>query len=232
MKPAEKLGKIFGVESYAARPMLFCMFTNCMAYYLSRIIAKDFYHHDISIAVDNMIPCSPFFWTWMYLASFVVWAINYVIYANQGKIYCKKIVLTDFICKIICFTVYIIFPTSTEFSIVPVTDYWSFLLKFIQSIDQPNNLFPSLHCVVSWIAFRRICEIDKVSKRYKYASSIIVILIFLSVLFTKQHLVLDIFSGVCVAEIGIHISNLLFKDKVTDKLDESIHELHSKLQHT
>ena len=231
MKLAEKLGKIFGVEPYAARPMLFCAFTNCMAYYLSRIIAKDFYHHDISIAVDNMIPCTPFFWTWMYLASFVVWGINYVIYANQGENYCKKLVLSDFICKFICFSTYILFPTATEFTIVPVTDYWSFLLNFIQSIDQPNNLFPSLHCVVSWIGFRRICEMDKVSKRYKYASLMIVLLIFLSVLFTKQHLVLDIFSGVFVAEIGIHISNLVFKDKVDDKLRESAQELRSWLQH-
>ncbi len=47
------------------------------------------------------------------------------------------------------------------------------------------------------------------------------ILVLLSILFAKQHLVLDIFSGIAVAELGIFVSSKFFRgdtDRETEKI--------------
>ena len=57
----------------------------------------------------------------------------------------------------------------------------------------------------------------------KISALIIAMLVFLSVLFTKQHYFIDIIGGIAVVEIGIFISvNLKLSDKILRKVSKSV----------
>ena len=68
----------------------------------------------------------------------------------------------------------------------------------------PTNLFPSIHCFVSWLGTRYIYECRSLRHRGLTCTLCTVgsVLVFLATMFTKQHVFYDVISGVAVAEIG------------------------------
>ena len=72
------------------------------------------------------------------------------------------------------------------------------------------NLFPSVHCLESWFCFRSALKQKKTPEFYKWISFFATILVFLSVLFTRQHVIADIFGAILVFELG-----MLFARKVS-----------------
>ena len=80
---------------------------------------------------------------------------------------------------------------------------------FMFNCDRPINLFPSIHCLASWIGFRGVAMCKKVPLWIKWFAFILAILVFLSTLFVKQHYIIDIFGGILAVEIGMFISKKL-----------------------
>ena len=76
------------------------------------------------------------------------------------------------------------------------------LIRFIYRIDAPTNLFPSIHCLVSWMCFIGIRGKSYIPKWYRIFSCLFAIAVFASTLFTKQHFVV---AGVIFAEICYYI---------------------------
>ena len=226
-KPLDSLRKWVGIEKYAWFPLFLCLVTNCSVYYISRQLSEGRTFHDVSIPLDNILPCIPFFFSWWYYASFVFWAIAYVNYANLGKNHAWEIFFADLTGKIICAFFYVFYPTNLIWPDITITDYWSFMIGVIHTLDRPTNLFPSIHVFVSWLAFRYVYKIPTVTKRYKDLTLMGSLLVLLSILFAKQHLVLDIFSGIAVAELGIFVSSKFFRedtDRETEIINKNLNE--------
>ena len=74
------------------------------------------------------------------------------------------------------------------------------------SIDAADNLFPSIHCLVSWFCFQGIRGRQEIPKWYQYLSCVIAVCVFLSTLMTKQHVVWDVAGGVILAQICFTVS--------------------------
>lgn len=220
MRIVRFLGRKFGVEEHAQLLLFLCAISNLVTFYLTRVITSGRYHYDVSLPIDHMIPCIPFAWSYLYLASFPFWAFCYIIYANQGPVHAKDLFLTDFIGKIICFIVYVTFPTQMSTPEVPIVDYWTFLQNAIWFTDQPNNLLPSIHVLVSWISWLKVRDIHGISDRLKSICFVTVVSICFAILFTRQHLVLDIPAGIAVAEFGHFISRRVYKDSKKAELIE------------
>lgn len=68
--------------------------------------------------------------------------------------------------------------------------------------DQANNLFPSIHCLTSWFCVIAIRKQKHIPSWYQILSVLIAISICLSTLTTKQHVVVDTFAGVFLAEFA------------------------------
>lgn len=73
-------------------------------------------------------------------------------------------------------------------------------MTWIFSHDRPENLFPSIHCLVSWFCFVGVRHSRKIPKWYQVSSLVISILVFLSTQFTKQHYLVDAVAGLVLAE--------------------------------
>ena len=76
----------------------------------------------------------------------------------------------------------------------------------------PTNLFPSIHCLVSWF-----CAIGlrgtRVSTWYKVFSYAFAIAVCISTQLTKQHYIVDVFGGILLAEISLLIGEYFVRRK-------------------
>ena len=133
--------------------------------------------HDMTAAFDRAFPFSPV-WVFVYVAAFPFWIYQYSVVAKESRSLCYRLVAADFAAKVICLLFFVLLPT--------------------------HNLFPSIHCFVSWLGTRYIYECRSLRHRGLTCTLCTVgsVLVFLATMFTKQHVFYDVISGVAVAEIG------------------------------
>ena len=64
------------------------------------------------------------------------------------------------------------------------------------------NLFPSIHCYVSWLSWRGVSKSENIPKWYQHFSLIFAILIIISTQVLKQHYLVDAIAGVALVELA------------------------------
>ena len=211
------------LPDYAVLPFILCAIGQLIAYYVTRLINYNFRgmpetFTDIASDWDKMIPVMPI-WSVIYFLSYVFWAVSYIWVSRESKEMCNKMLIADMIGKLLCAVVFVAFPTTLARPTVDSTTFDGWLLNYIYSIDQPDNLLPSMHCSVSWFSARFVSKSKIIPKWYKVFAFVAAFLVFASVLFTKQHVIVDIFAGVLVAEACIQLSCRTNLYKIYDKLD-------------
>lgn len=161
---------------------------------------RDKRHYDFTSELDMKIPFIKE-WVVIYLICYVFWVVNYILISREGKEHWFRFAFADMLSRLICGIFFIVLPTTNVRPVVSGDDIFSKLMRLVYSADMPTNLFPSIHCLVSWFCFVGIRRSKKVPTWYKIFSCIFAILVCLSTQFTKQHYLIDIFGGVLLAEI-------------------------------
>lgn len=187
---------------FAIIPLISCFALNMLVYSGTMVLCADWYHHDLTTALDNAVPLVPE-WMIIYFGCYLFWVINYILVArinrDSEEIF-YRFVITDMCSRLVCAVFYIAFPTTNVRPEVSGTGFSVWLLRFLYSIDQPTNLFPSIHCLVSWLCYAGIRGREEVSVRYRVFSCVFALLVALSTQFTKQHYVADAIAGIFLAE--------------------------------
>ena len=80
-------------------------------------------------------------------------------------------------------------------------------LSVVYFLDQPRNLFPSMHCMFSWRVTRELIDMESVRTFVKIGACVFSLLVFASTLFTRQHYIVDILGGTLVAELARFVSH-------------------------
>ncbi len=179
---------------------------NSFAYWASRMIAGSWPHFDITGFIDNKIPFVP----WMvviYFGSYIFWAVNYYICANQASNERSRYFCADAMSKAVCIVFFIAFPTTNIRPEIPGDpNIWNWMMRFLYSIDSPDNLFPSMHCLVSWLCWIGVRKRKDISVVYRYISLAIAIAICVSTVTTKQHVIIDVAGGILLAELSYFVA--------------------------
>lgn len=203
----KKIKNIFKkiLPSYSYIPLAVMLAFNCVAYFGTRLFTTNITHYSMYTFIDDIIPFCPAFIS-IYILAYVQWLVGYILIARENIYVFKWIVVGELIAKAIAFLCFIFIPTTISRPEITGTDIWSRLTHFIYITDAPNNLFPSIHCLESYVCFRGALYLKKPNKMYKYISLIFTLLVFASTVFVKQHVVLDIIGAICAVEIGMFIS--------------------------
>lgn len=202
------------VPKYAVVPLLLCLVANLVAYYGSTIVVDGFglQRYSAAIPLDYAIPFIPG-WIIVYFGCYISWAAFYIIACRESKKACFDFVTAEVIAKMISLVIFIIYPTEMlergGFEQTLGNGFFDQVTAFMFNCDRPINLFPSIHCLASWIGFRGVAMCKKVPLWVKWFAFILAILVFLSTLFVKQHYIIDIFGGILAVEIGMFISKKL-----------------------
>lgn len=141
--------------------------------------------------LDDGIPRLPVF-TIFYLA-FLPWLWGVIFYSFIKNKSFRPLAISLIVVNLIASLVYIFFQTYVPREVINSNDIFSDILKFIYSNDQAYNGFPSLHSALSTVI---AVYFVMTKNKYAWAAILIAILIVASTLFTKQHFVLDVVSGV------------------------------------
>lgn len=189
------------------------------------MIAGNWHHYNIEGPLDRMIP----FWppsVAVYLGCYLFWIANYILIARQGKRDVCQFFSADFISRIVCMVFYLLFPTTNIRPDVQPDGFWNQLMVFLYSIDAADNLFPSIHCLVSWFCYTGIRRRTEIPRWYRIASCIMALMVCMSTLLTKQHVIVDVCGGIFLAEICMRAGKAepvwKFYEKALDQINRKI----------
>ena len=155
-----------------------------------------------------------YFFIIIYMLAFVQWVCGYIRIGIESRERCSRVLATELIAKIICLVIFIVYPTMIIRPEITGTDIFSKITALVYLVDTPDNLFPSVHCVESYIIFRGSMGMKKVPGWYVPAMGAFSILVFASTVLVKQHVVIDIIAAIVVSEIAFALARVYMRVKM------------------
>ena len=217
-----RLQKIYKIlPKYAILPISMCLVFNAFAYFGTRLFTTGMYHHNISIFIDDKTPFVPFMVVF-YILAYVSWVVGFTVIGRESKEVCFQVTIAEQMSKIVCMLCFIFLPCTIVRPEVNGSDVFSWLTRLIYSMDSPDNLFPSIHCLENWICFRGAMKCKKVGKGYKITMFVMALLVFASTVMIKQHVFLDIVSAVLLVELMLFISKKFDLGRIYFKVEKKL----------
>ncbi len=211
-------------------PLLLSLAWNIFVFYFPRPITSSWHHFNMTTSVDRWMPVLP--WTVIiYFSCYIFWGINYILACWQERKEAYRFLSAHFLAETISLVLFFVLPTTLE---RPegreVKNIFDQLLCYLYSIDSADNLFPSLHCLISWFCVIGVRKNEKVPTWYKIFSYVFTFTIFITVLTTKQHVVADIISGIIIAELCYQITDKICFSALYGKIHSKLYKLDTKTE--
>lgn len=168
----------------------------CVLYWLAQFIteAAGLQTHTLATALDSLIPFLPGFLV-PYVGCFVHWALTYyIVYKTEDGF--ARLFTAAVVGYIICFIVYLAWPTTITRPADEAKGVWGFVYGVICASDAPLNLFPSMHCMVAYLCAASTLRCPNAGRLYKAFSCIMLALVCMATVFVKQHYALDVLGGI------------------------------------
>ena len=185
-------------------PLLCTLALQSLVYLGSKLLMAGAYHHNFETAWDLAIP----FLAWtvvIYAGTFLYWAIAAVLTLRSGKDNAFRFLWAHCLGLVIALGFFLLLPTTNTRPEVPQGGLWNWGMRLIYSLDTPDNLFPSLHCELSWLCYLALKRAPGIPRGGKALAGAFTLLVFVSTLTTKQHILLDVFGGWLIAEVTFRL---------------------------
>ncbi len=205
------------IPRYAYIPFVLVIAVNCFVFYVTRLLTANAPHYDVSIFLDDWIPFVPEF-ILVYILAIGQWVAILALAAREGKDFYYKATAAEMSSKVFVFLIFLFLPTSMERGQIQGNDIFDQLTRMIYTLDAPNNLFPSIHCLDSWVCLRVVCKMKTAPRWLKIGNALFSLLVFASVVLVKQHLFVDILGGIFIGELGFLLVRCLHTEKILYKI--------------
>ncbi len=171
--------------------------------------------HVVHCALDDLIP----FCEW-FVIPYVFWYLlvagSLVYFGLRDADSFKKLQVYIIITQVAAMVIYILWPSCQNLrpAEFPRENLLTDLVRGLYAIDTNTGVCPSLHCAYSFGIASVCLKAKSVSKGWKVAVLVAVILICLSTVFIKQHSVVDFLAAI---PVGLLAELLVFKVLFPDK---------------
>ncbi len=158
----------------------------------------------IHTVVDDWIP----FNEWFVLPYFLwyLWVPGFLLYFTlRDKTAFLRLAFIMFVGMTICLFIYALWPNGLNLRReIEAENFCASIVRFLWSVDTPNNVCPSIHVSSTAAIHIVICRAESFrEKRWmRVLSGFVTVLICLSTMFIKQHSAVDVFWG-CVLSGGL-----------------------------
>lgn len=162
--------------------------------------------------LDNKIPfVSQFVWIYVFWYTMLFWVPYYIFIKSKDSFY--KYATTFIITTLIAGIIFVSFPNTVVRANITENNLSSQLVKIIYALDNPGiNCLPSIHCLYSFLFIFAILDTKFNSPKWmKILVTTLSILVVLSTLFIKQHVLYD---AIAALSIGIIIWVIVDKFKL------------------
>lgn len=196
------------IPKYSIIPLGMVVIWNQLVYGGAMLLTKNWKHYNFETILDKKIPFLP--WTVsIYLACYLFWTVNYILCARMEKKDAYRFFRAEISAKLICLFFFLLLPTTNIRPEITGNSVWDMLMQFVYNVDEASNLFPSIHCLVSWFCYIGIRGRKEIPIWYRAFSCLMAIAVFISTLTTKQHVLMDVVGGVLLAEVSFGISGAI-----------------------
>ena len=178
---------------------------NALVYLGSRLIAGQWHHYDMTTRVDRLIPFLP--WTVLvYFGCYVLWVANFCLCATRGREERYRFFCADAMAKAVCLLVFLLLPTTNVRPEIVGETGGDVLMRLLYRVDAADNLFPSIHCLISWLCWLGVKGKRDIPALYRCFSLAAAVAVCISTLTTRQHVIVDVVGGVMLAEVCYWLS--------------------------
>lgn len=157
-------------------------------YFIIKLVVRDFNIIESFISIPYIKYFVYFYDIWYPFIFFSA----FIMYENDISNY-KNLIYTLLLGAFISHLTFLIYPTMIvrpEISVNSITD---FIVLLTYESDTPAvNCLPSLHCLFCFIFMYYTFTSNKIDKKYKYLIVSILLMIVLSTLFIRQHIIEDV----------------------------------------
>lgn len=201
------------LPEYAWFPVIVAFGIQLLVYAGLKLPVSHLELHDLSLPIDYKIPLVPQ-WIIIYYGAYFSWAISIYLIIKESKEKCYSFAATYIIGFLISGVIFLCYPCTLVRPEITGTGFFMDLMRFLYWIDTPTQLFPSVHILVAYYCWRCSLDCKKIPTWYKVFNFIFMILTCFSILFVRQHVILDIPSAIIVGELSIIIARWTKADLV------------------
>lgn len=157
--------------------------------------------------IDNMIPFISIFAVFYVFIfyPFILYTLGYFAYIKPEK--SDRFFLAIIIMYFISYLTYLIYPVKMNRpDLSNASDFFSKVMNKYYQEDLPVNCFPSLHAANSTLM---AYFLSKENRKLSIIFWLIAVLVMISTLFVKQHVIMDEIAGFLVAIFAARVSEIL-----------------------
>ena len=193
---------MFGfIPRYATLSLLVALVWNTVIYNGAIRLMRDVPMLDMTSSLEEAIPLRTE-WIVVYFGCYLFWGVNYILIARTGKEKWFRFLTADLLAELVCGVCFVLLPTTNVRPEVVGTGLCDQLVRLLYQIDPAQNLFPSIHCMVSWFCCLGLRdEKERIPCWYRFAAAAFAVAVCASTLFLKQHVLADVLAGVLLAEL-------------------------------
>lgn len=166
--------------------------------------------HSLITSIDNAIPFVKIFII-PYVAwyGFIFFTMAYLCF--KDKITYFQTLISYGMGLISSFITFYFFQTTVPRPELAGNGLLTYMVQIIYSADQPYNCFPSIHVLTSHLMVKGIMACSARNWKNCLVVCSTAVLIIISTLFIKQHVLLDVVFGIIYAELIFRLSQIIYK---------------------
>ena len=184
-----------------------------LAFYGTRPALPFLTARSLRLPLDDMIPFIPE-WVIVYCLAYVSWLVSALVILAQGKAHAFRFTGAFIIAMFLSAAVFLIWPLRIARPQIVGDGFLRDLLRMIYRADEPVNLCPSLHVLVSYFCWRGLWGCPRLPRVLSAINLIFLVLVCLSILFVKQHYSIDIAGGILIGETALQTARLLRPERL------------------
>ena len=186
---------------YFAVSLLIALVTNRLLFPLGHALGQLFPRRDLSLPPEPLLPFLP--WTIViYVGVFAWWGYVFYLVSQRDRREGDRLFAADLLAKLVCLAFFVFLPTSVTRPAVSGASLWETAVRLLYRADTPDNLFPSVHCLLGWLCYIALRGRRDVPMLLRAASLLLAAAVCVSTLTLRQHVLVDVIGGIVLAELS------------------------------
>lgn len=169
---------------------------------------------DLSTGLDRMLPFLPSFIIFYDIWYPFIIVFGLILFFLDWNTF-KRAALALDIGYLSSYVTFYFFQSTVTRPDVSGEGIFLYLVRLTYGFDKPYNCFPSIHVLVTFVVCAAVIKSHVYSKGWKVFSIIVSVLIIVSTVLIRQHVVLDILGGIIYGAAAIKASNWIF-DRISN----------------
>lgn len=194
-----------------------------LCYYLTQLALPHLTPRILTGPLDARIPFSPP-WVTIYFLSYPFWICTVLWILCESRAYVYRFCSAYVLAMLLSAAIFLLWPGTMERPEITGDGFFDRWMRLLYRVDEPANLCPSLHVLITWFCWRGTMRCTGIPRWYRVLSFVFLAGVCCSVLFVKQHALIDVPCGILVGELSLQCARLGRMERIPFRIERFFHE--------